>query len=384
MGNHKRIALVISLFLICISPVHAQDLVALERELGKVGFEQVNILPERRNNEEILFRIGLEHRSMNNPLDIILLANFICKKHGIDAPGITLFRKGQVIHESRVQVDGKIVTQNLSDTFTRDFNRSFSLNKYRFNTYLTPDLKVRFGNFINPLQIKANLIWGSEVVLSRGLSVFSGLSIPLVNDLDNQELAFTIAPTYLEYFNQLINGHYLQISAGTFFNNRYGLDYQYKYFDTNKKWSLGLRYAYSGFYFFASNSIYFENFDSQLILLDFEYSFPKQRLSALLQVGQYLNHDQGVRVEFYKQYRNIELGFFSAFTKSGSNAGFKIMVPLIPNRILRNDHFELRTDEAFRWEYSYSNEGLVSGGFKAGTLLSDRLRRYNNNFFNYY
>lgn len=384
MGKINRIVFIFFLLWKSISVVHSQDLAALENELFKAGFEQITILPVGKKGQETLFRIGLEHRSMNNPLDVILLTNFICEKYGIESPGITLFRKGQVVHESRVQSDGKVVTQYLSDTFNRDFNRSFSLRKYRLNTFLTPDLKVRFGNFINPLQSKVNLIWGSELVFYRGFSLFSGLSIPLVNDLDNQEKAFTIAPTYLEYFTQLINGHFFQISAGTFYNNRYGLDYQYKFFDSNKRWSLGLRYAYTGFYFFPSNSIYFGSFDNQLVLFDVEYFFPKPRISAVIQLGQYLDSDQGVRVEFYKQYRNIELGFFAAQSRAGSNGGFKVMIPLIPGKIVRTGFFELRTDEAFRWEYSFSNQGLITGGFKAGPLLSDRLRRFNSTFFNNY
>lgn len=104
----------------------------------------------------------------------------------------------------------------------------------------------------------------------------------------------------------------------------------------------------------------------------------------MIQVGQFLNSDHGIRVELYKQYRNVELGLFTATTKAGQNAGFKIMLPLIPSKLLRTKHFELRTDEAFRWEYSYSNEGLIAGGFRAGTLLSDRLRRFNTTFLNKY
>lgn len=245
----------------------------LEEQLFKAGFEQVLIIPDGKNGEEILFRVGLEHRSMNNPLDVVLLADFICKKFGVTPEGISLFRKGQILNEYKLTDNGLISSNFVSDSYVRDFHRGFDLNKYRLNTFITPDLKVRFGNFVNPLQTKLNLIIGSEVVLFRGLSLFSGISIPILNDLDNQEMSFTLAPTYLEYFTQFLNGHFFQFSGGTFFNNRYGLDYQYKYFNPNFNWSIGLRYAYNGFYFFPSSSFYFENFDNQLVLIDFEYFF---------------------------------------------------------------------------------------------------------------
>lgn len=384
MRKLKPLVLLTSFLLSGISVANSQNLADVENELARAGFEQVIFLAVGQRDQVSLFKLGLEHRSMNNPLDIIRLASFICNKYGFEPLGFTLFRKGQVIHESHVESNESISTQYLSDAYVRDFNRLFSLKKYRLNTYLTPDVKVRFGYYENPIQTKADLIWGSEMVLFRGLSLFSGVSIPLTNDLDTQDLSLSLAPTYLEYFSQIIDGHFIQVSTGTFFNNRYGLDYQYRFMSPNKSWGMGLRYAYSGFYFYPSNRVYFANPDNQLVLVDFEYFFPKQRISLLIQVGQYLDSDQGAKVELFKQYRNIELGFFSSLTKTGSNAGFKIMLPLLPNKIIRTRAFEFRTDEAFRWEYAYSNEGRIAGGFKAGMLLSDRLRRYNSNLFNHF
>ena len=97
-----------------------------------------------------------------------------------------------------------------------------------------------------------------------------------------------------------------------------------------------------------------------------------------------MKSDKGVRVELNKQYRNIEVGFFSSITESGNNSGFKFMLPLIPQKIVRTNSFELRTDEAFRWEYAYRNERLVAGNFNIGNSLSEKVRRFNSNFFNNY
>ena len=377
--------IITSLFILVlgVTSVKSQDVKLLESELYKAGFEQVILLPVGKVQEETQYKLGLEHRGINNPLDIILLANLISKNLGFTNISYTIFVKGQVMFESSVD-QNRISSNILSDTYIRDFNRFFSLKKYRLNAFFSPEIKVRFGNFENPLQSKIDVILGTDLVLFKGFSLFSGISLPISNDLDNREKSITLAPTYFEYFTQVVPGHFIQISTGFFFNNRYGIDSHYKYLHPKYNWSVGLRYAQTGFYYFPSSSIYIDPIADQLALFDFEYFFPKQRISMLLQVGQYLDSDKGMRVELNKQYRNVEVGLFSSLTETGNNSGFKFMLPLFPRKIIRTNSFELRTDEAFRWEYAYNNEELVAGDFNKGNSLSEKLRRFNSNFFNNY
>lgn len=383
MPKMKVLIATIFIFVFVSFTTSAQDINLLESELYKAGFEQVTILPVGKIHDQISYKLGLEHRGINNPLDIILLANSISKKLGFDHITYTLFLKGQVMFES--SLEGNQISSDIpSDTYARDFYRSFSLNKYRLNVFFTPEIKVRFGNFEKPLQSQIDVILGTDLMLFRGFSLFTGVSLPVSNDLDTQEKSISLAPSYLEYFVQFIPGHFLQVSSGLFFNNRYGVDSQYKYLHPAKNWSLGLRYAQTGFYYFPKSSIYIDPVGDKLVLFDFEYFFPKERISTMLQVGQYLQSDRGVRVELNKQYRNIEVGFFASITESGNNSGFKFMLPLFPRKIIRTDSFELRTDESFRWEYSYNNENLVAGNFNSGNSLLEKLRRFNTSFINNY
>lgn len=383
MCKIKYIITSLLILLFGVTSVKSQDVKLLEIELYKAGFEQVTLLPVGKVQEEIQYKLGLEHRGINNPLDIILLANSISKNLGFTNISYTIFVKGQVMFESSVD-QNRVSSNILSDTYTRDFYRSFSIKKYRLNAFFSPEIKVRFGNFENPLQSKIDVILGTDLVLFKGLSLFSGISLPISNDLDTQEKSITLAPTYFEYFTQVAPGHFVQISTGLFFNNRYGIDSYYKYLHPRHNWSLGFRYAQTGFYYYPSSSIYIDPIADQLALFDFEYFFPRQRISMLLQLGQYLDSDKGMRVELNKQYRNVEVGFFFSSTGTGNNSGFKFMLPLFPRKIIRTNSFELRTDEAFRWEYAYSNEGLVARNFNIGNSLSEKLRRFNSNFFNNY
>jgi hypothetical protein len=365
-------------------PSLGQDVESAKNELSSAGFEQVIFVPVQKIGDETGYKLGVEHRSINNPFDVILLADRICKKHGLNRVRITLFRKGQVIYESEVSGGVSIASDFLSDSYLKDFNRLFAPSNYRFNLFFTPDVKVRFGNFENPLQSKISMLLMTELVLFRGFSLVSGLSFPVENDLDSQMQSVSLSTTYLDYFAQPWKGHFFQFSSGLFTNNRYGLDFQYRNFKPNQRLSFGFRYALTGFYFFPTGSIFFESEADRMYLGDVEYLFPTQRVSLSLMGGQFLFKDRGVRAELLKQYRTMELGFFASKTTSGSNAGFKIMVALFPGKLVRTKMFELRTDEAFRWEYGYSNEGLVAGNFRSGPLLQERLRRYTNTLFKHY
>lgn len=371
------------MFLVSVSS-QGQDVASAKNELSSAGFEQVIFVPVQKIGNETVYKLGIEHRSINNPLDIILLADRICKKYGVNKVKISLLRKGQVIYESEVRSELDIASDFISDSYFKDFNRLFSPSNYRFNVFFTPDVKVRFGNFENPLQSKVNMLLMTELVFFKGFSLVSGLSIPLENDLDSQNRSISLATTYLDYFAQPWKGHFVQWSSGLFTNNRYGLDFQYRNFNPNRRLSYGLRYALTGFYFFPFGSIFFEPKADRLYLGDVEYLFPSQRISLSLTAGQFLFKDRGLRGELVKQYRNMELGFFASQTTTGSNAGFKFMVSLVPGKIVRSKFFEFRTDESFRWEYGYSNEGLVAGNFRSGPLLQERLRRFNNKLFNHY
>ena len=363
----------------CLS-VSAQDLQALKNKLSELGFENINVLPDKIENDTLRFIVGLEHRSLNNPLDIVALAKLVASDYGLRKITVVVQKRGQNMF--MVEDHAKNIFSTVNDNIARDLNRNFSINKYRLNVFYLPDVGIRFGYFDNPIQAKINVLLGTELLLGRGLSLFTTVAIPVSNDLDNENRGVGIGPTYLEYFNQFIPNNYLLISTGLFFDNRYGFDFQYRFYPFDSQLSLGLNYSYTGFYYFPKSSIYFEAVKDQMVLLDAEYYFRMINSSVLVQVGRFLDQQLGVYFEVNKQYRNIELGLFGVSNERGFNAGFQFMIPLIPNKIFRTKHLEFRGKEDYRWSYSFSNEGQIGGRFSNSFNLTQGLRRFNYNLFN--
>jgi hypothetical protein len=337
----------------------------------------------RSTSEGSVYMTGVEHRGINNPAEAVRLANSISQELGFNQNKFVLLYKGQALFESTIEHQS-IRTADFSDTDAMDLFRKFSVSKYRFNVVIDPDIQIRFGYFENPIQSKIGVLIGSDIILARGLSLFAGLMIPIQNDLDSESNQLKLGPTFFEYFTPLAKNHYTQLSVGLFHNNRYGLDFEYRFFPYDGRLSLGFRYAKTGFYYFPNNSTFFDPINDNLILGNIEFLLPKERISISLDFGQFLENDRGIRFSVFKQYKNIEVGFFSTATVLGNTSGFNFTIPLVPGKLIRSKSIELRTNDSFRWEYSYSNEGAIGREFNATRTIKNNLRRFNSNLFDKY
>ncbi|MDG1277488.1 MAG: YjbH domain-containing protein [Algoriphagus sp.] len=368
-------------FLLILTVAQAQDKELLNQSLRKAGFEQVLIIPVRSSSEGIVYLVGIEHRGINNPSETLRLANSISLSRGFFENKFVLLNKGIALYSSEFE-NGKFSTKNLSEEFQRDINRNFSPSNYRFNVYIEPDIQVRFGDFENPVESKTAVSIASEIVLFKGFSLNTGILLPLQNDLDNETSNVKLGASYFDYFSKFSNNHYFQFSFGLFHNDRYGTDIEYRYMPLNSRLSFGLRYAKTGFYYFPENAVFFDSINDDLLLANLEYLFPKERISLSLDFGQFLFADSGLRASSFKQFKNIEIGLFATFTQTGNTAGFNFMIPIFPGKILRSNFFEFRTNDSFRWEYTYSNEGEIGRDFNSKRSLKNTLRRYNSNLLN--
>lgn len=367
---------------IFIQELAAQDTRLLKNKLQAVGFEQIEIVPVEKVNGQLDYKIFLEHRGINNPSEVIRLAKLISLDLGFSNSTLVFLHRGIILFELPINS----INNNGSFTkssFELNYNRSFSISKYRFNAFFLPEPSIRFGYFEDPLQSKINLLVGSDIMLFKGASIFTSVNIPITNNLDNEGLNPRIGPTFFDYVSILDRRNFFRASAGIFFNNRFGLDLQYLFNDFSKPWSLGFRYARTGFYFAPKGGVFFNSIKDQMAVLNLEYLF-SNRITASLELGQFLGLDQGVKASFFKQYKNVEIGFFVTYTDAGQNGGFSFMIPLLPRKIIRSKGFEFRGFDSFRWEYNYSNTGSVGQVFNRYHQLSTNFRRFKFDLMNSY
>jgi hypothetical protein len=346
----------------------------LSDRLYKAGFENVLI-----NDSEDTLKIFFEHREFRSPFHSMKYASFLLKEQSdINIKNIFWIPvvRNQPIGSYTAQ-EYKFKEPNDSELqFFKENNKPWK--NYRWNFRIRPRIKSRFGFYSDPFETKLNIILDSRVYLARGLSVQTGISFPVTNNLDNHDLKPRLAPSMLHYFVQPANSHFLGLSVGTFYDDRYGVDLEYRFNDLNSPWSFGLATGLTGFYWLYAGGSYTEPLDDFYATADVELRLPIENISLKLTAGQFLVKDKGLRADLIKQFGTIDVGMHASFTSIGNTIGFQFATPLFPGKIYRSSKLELRTTEEFRWEYSYNNAEPVARSFKLGMpRLSDLLRHYN-------
>lgn len=361
----------INLFLIFFaSALQAQNLDKLYRN----GFENIQVW-ESRDTIKVFF----EHREYRNPFHSMYFADLLTPEiKEKELVWVPVYHNRPIGNYS----SGSYEFSPLSRADRIFFSEENQLFKgYRFHFRIHPEFIARFGYYDHPFQIKFNLILDTRIYLAPGLSLQTGISFPLENSLDAQDMEPRIAPSMLHYFLQPVNSHFFAFSAGTFYYDRYGVDLQYRYYNFENPWSFGIESGITGFQRFNSGSFYTESMNDIYFVGDAEYRLPFDNLSFKLSLGQFLFDDKGVRFDLLKQFGTVDVGLHAAYTEAGASAGFQLAFSLWPGTIYRSKKIELRTTEEFRWEYSYNNEDPVARKFRLGTpRLSDILRQYHESF----
>ncbi|GAA4313798.1 hypothetical protein GCM10023164_08970 [Christiangramia aestuarii] len=346
----------------------------MEDKLWQAGFENV-LIQEQRDSLNVFF----ENREFRNPGHSIYFAELISgKETEINNTNITwlpLYHNKLVGAYEASSFQLTTISQQQREFFNRN-NKPFK--NYRFSFRLHPEVVSRFGYYSDPFETKFNMILDTRVYLAQGLSLQTGITIPIVNNLDNHGMKLRAAPTMLHYFTQPWNAHFFSFSAGTFYNDRYGFDLEYRYDQLDSSWSFGFAVGLTGFYRLYGLEYSSEPMDKLYGVVDVEWRTGIENTSLKLSAGQFLYEDRGARLDLIKQFPMAEIGLFAARTDIGTSGGFQFAFSLWPGKIIRGKKLELRTTEEFRWEYTYNNEDPVARQFRIGMpRLSDVLRNYN-------
>lgn len=343
-----------------------------DKSLKEAGFEQVHVMPTENGNLAIW-----EHRNFRNPYHSMVWADRKLPDSNITG-FIPLYMNRPMGVYSRQTLSYRPVTAEEKAFFRK---KNHLPSGYRWNFRLSPDFSARFGDMETPFRSRINLILDTRVYLWPGLSVQTGMLIPIQNNLGLWGTHWRLAPSHLHYFASPLPNHFVGLTVGTFFQDRYGAHFQYRYDDFDKPWRLGLETAYTGYYFIPGRKLYIDPMSDLILLLDMEYRLNKFALTVRLSGGQFIGRDRGVRGDLIRQYGGVDIGLFAAKTINGTSGGFQFAFPLFPGKIARGRRWELRTTEEFRWEYNYSHAAPIGRTFRIGMpKLSDQLRQFNSNF----
>ncbi len=253
---------------------------------------------------------------------------------------------------------------------------------YKFDFWIRPDYRAIYGNKLQAVESKTAINLSTSIILLPGLALYSGLHIPLINDIDQQPLNLRWAPSYIDYFGKIGSKTYVDLSAGLFFQDRYGFNLEYHVYPLDKSWSWGLRGTYTGFYYFYPKSFKYTQIDEVSVLGNVSYRFPKRDVSLKLTGGQFLYGDRGVRADLIRQYKRAEVSLFGTFSQNGATIGIDLAFRLWPGIIYQSQRFRFRTESDFPFQYVYSRGFKIGETFRTYNDLSRRLRQQHVYFLN--
>lgn len=253
--------------------------------------------------------------------------------------------------------------------------------RYKLDFWIQPLFTATFGNFSKPVQSLTSVALQTQFFIWPGLSLNLGILFPIVNDLDNRPNIIRPAPIYLNQFYASGN-NYFSLTAGMFYTDQYGVNLQYRHADFQKPWSFGVEGGLTGAYYYPRGGIYAAVPDQLLLLGDVAYKFKKQDVTLKVSGGQFLWKDKGVRVDFVRQFTNVEVAIYASKTQNGSTVGFNFAIPIPPGRIAQGKKARLRTVDEFRWEYTYTRGYRIGERYRLGYQLDQKLRQYHIDYIN--
>jgi hypothetical protein len=257
----------------------------------------------------------------------------------------------------------------------------FNWRRYKADFRLQPELIARFGFKSNPFETKTNLLLQTQLILWPGMALNAGATFAILNDLDNERKGLRPGPIYLNQFLALGKSNFLSLSLGSFYNNQYGFNAQYRWADLRKPLSFGLESSLTGFYFYPTKGLYYESPNQLMLVADVAYRLPVHAITVKLSGGQYLDKQRGARLDLIRQFANVEIGAFATKLPGDYTFGFNLAIPIPPGRFVQGQRARLRTTEEFRWEYNYNGTANIGAPYRIGTRLDALLRQYHQGYW---
>lgn len=253
--------------------------------------------------------------------------------------------------------------------------------RYKFDFWLQPLFSAVFGYRKQTLQSNTSVLLQTQFYLWQGMVLNAGILFPITNDMNSHPKIIRPAPVFLNQF-YAFGKNFISASAGYFYNDQYGVNVQYRHTDMTNPWSFGAEAGLTGYYYYPRGGIYAGPLDQLFLQADVAYRVARPDITLKLSGGQYLWKDRGVRVDFVKQFTNVEIGLYAMKTTNGATAGFNFAIPIPPGKILQGQNARLRTTDQFRWEYSYTRGFQIGERYRTGYQLDQKLRQYHTNYLN--
>lgn len=246
------------------------------------------------------------------------------------------------------------------ERFTDKLENNNSGN-WRIEFEVAPQLLLALGAERDPILHQVNLLPAANMYLWRGAKLrFQGI-VPILDELKNPADQFwrPRLMTFSQYIplpKQFIIGG----TVGYFTNRRYGAVVEVnKFLGKRSQILLQARIGFTGFASFPKvigvedpvKGWQIGDLRYWTYHLAAEYVIPRWSLRTRLEWRKVLLNQEVIRAEVWRQFNEIQLGFFLYRFSDEENYGFQLALPLFPRRYAKPKRIHFKTNRYFNYTY---------------------------------
>jgi len=251
---------------------------------------------------------------------------------------------------------GLIITQNTDEVYDELLNeREYNSSDFKFDIAVKPTVKFEFGPYSHPVIGQVNIV--PEVISSwwKGMGINYELIVPAYSDpgFGPREDSVHSGVIALNQVFRLPNSLFLSGSAGFFTQNRYGIDLEMTKYWLNGDFDLSLNLGYTSFASFSGlQRLLYSNAFLMTGSLSALYRIEKYNLLVGVMIGKFLIGDESIRFDIYREFNEVDIGFFAIKSREGiSNGGINVSIPIFPSRYCNPGIVRIKTAENFSFSY---------------------------------
>jgi len=247
---------------------------------------------------------------------------------------------------------------------------AYNSNEKKIDVVVYPQLSVQNRLLTQLYEIQLNIAPAIEVSLWKGMLFTGQIIFPLKNDFEVLHIKENVNYKERGFLYSTNEGDFIRpgfvtisqnikfpkrwvgnITIGNFNEHRYGLNFYVKHFLNdciNLTWNVG----FTGSSHFYEGRWISDRIDNCTWQAKLEYYYAKYNISFDVGYGNYINNDNGFRVDCSRHFNETTIGFFAMHTGEKFNGGFHFTIPLQKNKRNRNRSLRLKIPEYYDSEYN--------------------------------
>ncbi len=259
----------------------------------------------------------------------------------------------------------------------------FNSSNFKFDITIKPSVQFQFGPFTKPVMYQVNLVPGLYTSLCKGVSLDYECILPLHNDLLQREDSVRTGFAVINQVFRLPGSFFISSSLGLFQGERYGFDLEAKKFYSNGDVNFGFNLGCTSLAYFEGTKLFYSNQFTVTGSLSSEVRLPEYNLTLGLVIGKFLMGDSSIRFDIYREFDEVQIGFFAIKSTNGiSNGGFNISIPIFPGKYCNPSTVRFRPAENFGWGYLVKSNGadLIGLTYNTGNRIDYFIKQLNPEF----